>query len=378
MNVLGPYQFTTADADTDCGCGADYCALIQNQDKIVFQIPASELCCGESLSGCAELTESCINEEEITVELDGEVGPSGVCWDTQDFVADDPLIFAEADFEASTTYTICFCISGNVTNMGFAAFIGSEESITVTGNGNFCLRVTTNVFAGVFEWGIMVKGGDDTVLLCMSCLSVCEAATYEADLVDENDAVISALTAESLDNGNVSYALTVLTAEINPGCYRVKLTNDCNADVLYSQCIKVAAVHACTVLFKWRDTKNVFGFDYLTDTDYYNYLRVKGRLKHPTYPDESDIFRLSNNSNVLTNAVVQRIYQCVMSTPGVPDFVHDAMAVMRRHQVFLIDGVSYVVAEGEYQPVWRKSSDLATCVIEVLSQDFDGVNSYCS
>lgn len=382
MQVLGPFKFTEDDAADACGCGGDYCTPFQDNDVISFQIPSSENCCGP-VTGCyPTITENCFDSLSFDINTDYSAdvtyGNAGICFNTETSFPTPDYIFQFANnIVSGTKYRVTVCVSGNDLDLEMELFVGSAVSSPFTGNGTFSAVIEAVDTGAAIDVGIQHTGADNGVILCFGCFTICEAKTWTAVLVDEDDATVLELAENNLNNGNISVTGEIDTASTGTGCMRIKLTNDCDEEVLYSQCLMIREAYDCTLLLKWRDDKNVFGFDYLTNLSYYNYLRVKARLKNPTFPTEKGIFRLSDNSNVLTNAVVQKKSTVQLTTPGVPDFVHQAIALALVHQTFLIDGTTYVVDEGGYEPAWRKSSDLSVSVFEVIAQDFDGVNSYC-
>lgn len=374
--VLGPYQFATQDT-IDCGCGGDYCTPFMNGDTIAFQIADS--CCEES-AGCAELTEACITAQTLTSDLTYTQATSNISFTLAAFVANDWILKGSFEFTAGTKYTVCFCIRGYTGSPTIKAKIGSVESTqTITGNGNYCLVIDPGVGVDtVLDWGIIITGGDDSLTMVLSCLTLCVYKEWAAELMDSDSQGVATLTRTELDNGNQAFELSlVIPGELPSGCYQIKLTNDCEGTNYYSQCLKLVASITCkTLLFKYRNSNDSFGFDYTTDPSYYNYLRVtEARLKHPTFPDDTEVFTKSDNANVRTNARVQKLWKIALY--NLPEYIHSAIAVMRRHDEFYIDGVPFVVATGSYTPEWRKSSELANSEFEAFDQDFAGVSTSC-
>lgn len=382
QTVLGPYQFATADENTNCGCGnSDYCTPFASGDRIAFQIPASESCC-EFVQGCEALTESCIDDEGLTSDLTFTQGSESISFDEDPFVANDWILKGNTLFADNTKFVICFCITGHESFTTIKAKIDTVESdLEITGNGEFCLTVDPAFGAPTLaDWGIIVTGGDTVLTAVISCLTICTYRQFDADLYDSEGGVVSGLTRSETENGNQVFFLPVLIpAEIAPGCYEVRLTENCDSTTYISQCLSLAASFpSCgpkgTLLFKWRNRNNAFGYDY-TNTSYYNYLRVQGRLKHPTFPDDTEIPTFSDNTNTVINARVQKLWKVALN--DLPEYVHNAIATMRRHSDFQIDGVPFVVNDGAYSPAWRKSSELATSEFEAFDQSFDGVMNSC-
>lgn len=375
QKVFGPYQFQTSD-HIDCGCEAPYCTPFQNGDTIAFQLP--DACCSVS-AGCSELNAACVADQSLTSAFDFTQATANISFNTES-VAGEYVLKGEFEFAADTKYMICVCILGHTTSTTLKLKIGSvESSQTITGNGNFCFAIDPGVGAPtVLDWGIIVTGGDDTMILTLECMTLCTYREWSAILINEDNEEVQPLVRTEMNNGNQAFELAlVIPGEIASGCYRIKLTNDCDASEHFSQCLALSAQVKCqTLLFKYRNENDAFGFDYTTDDTYFNYLRViDARLKQPTFPDDAEIYTKSNNTNSLTNARVQKLWK--VQLVNLPEYIHSAISVMRRHDEFYIDGSLYVVAEGNYVPEWRNTSDLAHSEFEVYDQDFDGVMNSC-
>lgn len=375
--VLGPYRFATTDT-VDCGCGGDYCTPFINGDTIAFQVADS--CC-EVVAGCSQLTEACITSETLTSDLTYTQANFNISFVEATFSPDEWILKGSFEFVAATKYMICFCVRGHQSGTFIKAKIGSVESTQeVTGNGNFCFAIDPGIGVDtVLDWGIIVTGGDDSLSMVLECMTLCTYKEWTAELITaDGEGLEIPLTRVELNNGNQAFTLPLLIpSEIPTGCYKVKLGSNCSGDGLHSQCLKFTASITCkTLLFKYRNSNDAFGFDYTTDDTYYNYLRVtEARLKNPTFPDDTEIFTKSDNANQLTNARVQKLWK--VQLVNLPEFIHSAIAVMRRHNEFYIDGVPFVVADGSYTPDWRDTSDLAHSLFEAYDQSFDGVSTSC-
>lgn len=381
--VLGPYEFATSDENSDCLCGGTYCTPFINNDFIAFQISGDYSCC-ESLAGCPELTEACMTSQGLTSDLAFTQANVNIEFDGATFAAGEWVLKGNETFAANTKYVICFCLRGHVTNTTIKAKIGSTEStITVNGNGNYCLTVDPAYGAPTAaDWGIIVTGGDDSFTAVLECMSVCVYREFSAALQTTEGEGGPDLNRTEGATGNQIFELPLnIPGEIAAGCYQIKLIDNCgdSPTIYYSQCLSFFPNTQCggqkVLQFKWRNRNDAFGFDYTTDETYYNMIRVQARLKHPTFPDDTEIPVFSNNTNAIINARVQKLWKVVVN--DLPEYVHSSIATMRRHSDFQIDGVSFVVADGSYTPSWRKSSELATAEFEAFDQSFDGVSSNC-
>lgn len=379
--VLGPYQFATADENLTCGCGGTYCTPFINGDTIAFQIGSAYSCC-EELEGCSQLTSACVASLSLTSDLTFVQATYNISFTAQAFAANEWILKGNATFAANTKYIIYFKFREHTSFESVKARIGTTDStLSVTGNGDFALVVDPAYGAPTAaDWGIIATGGDTVVTAVLESLVVCSYKEFTAKLYDSEGAEILTLNRQEGATGNQAFEVPLqIPAEVPAGCYEVRLTEDCTATTYISQCLALVASDDCnlapTLLFKWRNRNDAFGFDYTTDTTYYNYVRVIGRLKHPTFPDDTEIPTFSNNTNTVINARVQKLWKVVLN--DLPEYVHNAISTMRRHSDFQIDGTAFVVADGSYSPNWRKSSELATSEFEAFDQSFDGVSTNC-
>lgn len=382
--VLGPYQFATADEDLTCGCGGTYCTPFINNDVIAFQIGSAYSCC-EELDGCSELTAACVASQSLTSDLTFVQATSNISFTGQAFVANNWILKGNATFAANTKYIINFKFRGHTSFESVAARIGTTDSaIEITGNGDFSLVVDPAYGVDTAaDWGIIATGGDTEVTAVLEAMTVCVYREYSAALYDSEGVEVVTIPMTQGATGNQMFELALsIPGEIPEGCYEIRLTEDCADTTYISQSLAFKASIPCqgvpefkTLLFKWRNRNDAFGYDYTTDTTYYNYVRVFGRLKHPTFPDDTEIPTFSNNTNAVINARVQKLWKVALS--DLPEYVHNAISTMRRHSDFQIDGTAFVVADGSYSPNWRKSSELATVEFEAFDQSFDGVSTNC-
>lgn len=381
----GALRFTN-DNEEDCGCSEQpYCTPYFNGDRITFQV--EQPCCGIT-EGCEELTEECVGLADITLaEFFGSFEDGCAIFTGSSFFASTRLAYMPYAFENGKTYKICFCINETFANFPTNATIYTRNNSVYTnrsaplqGSGTFCV---TFVASGTqIEFGIYVDvplDGSVTVNdFSLCCMTVCELDSYTADLINEDDQVVGSFSPQ-VGNGMQIFDLPINTGETGVGCFRVRLTNTCSEAVYYSQCLGLFdSPEDCdddTLLFKYRNRNDAFGFDYSSVTTWYNYLRVKGRLKNPVWPDESVISSDSDNTNKVINARIQKMWQVVLN--DLPDYIHEQIAIARRHSDMQINGVPFVAAEGSYSPEWRKSSQYATAQFEAYDQGFDGIATFC-
>jgi len=379
--VRGAYRFTSEDIDCVPCSGQPYCTPFIDGDKIAFQIPTE--CCGEVV-GCESLTEECIDEQGIelienaTIE-DGCVIIPNRLYSTagqyrQIFM---PYTFGSNDDK----YTFCFCLTGfEGADFDIYPYISDGTNYLyppVSGAGNYCIEITQA--SGYTEVGLLIVvpadfTGYPEYKIC--CLTICEAKEYTAELIDEEGEAVTTIPSTTNELGQEFSLSLQIPGEIPLGCYRIKVTNNCDETEYFSQCLAFTSESTCgdTLLIQYRNRNNAFGFDY-SNSSYINSIRVEGRLKEPTFPDTSSVQTLSDNTNAVINSRVQMLWK--VSLNDLPYYIHAALAVARRHSEFTIDGVPFVCAEGDYAPNWRRSSQYAPVEFEAFDQSFDGVSTYC-
>lgn len=329
------------------------------------------------------MNEDCVTAQSLTSDLDYTQNDANIQFIGAEFVAGEWVLTGSFEFVADTKYMICFCLRSHTSGTTIKAKIGSVESTqTITGSGNFCLAIDPGVAVDtVLDWGIIVTGGDDSLFAVLECMTLCTYKEWTAELIDSEGAVVDEINRTEGLNGNQIFKRSMsIPAEVPEGCYNVRLTNTCNDTEYFSQCLKMYTSLNCgndkfNLQLKWRNPNDAFGFDYTTDTAYYNWIRVFGRLKHPEFPDDTEIFTKSDNTNDFSNARVQKSW--LVSLNDLPEYVHNAIATARRNKDFQIDGVPFVVADGSYTPAWRKSTELAVVEFRAFDQSFDGVMNSC-
>lgn len=146
----------------------------------------------------------------------------------------------------------------------------------------------------------------------------------------------------------------------------------------YSRCIKVVeSVESCgtpTVLIRYRNDNNAFGFDY-SDETFYNQMRIPGKVWKPSYPKTKEIQKHSSGRRTLYYSDVDKKF--VLNTGYLPEEIHDALSIALEHSTLLIDGVELVCSSEEYEPEWTKNNALAPVEVELFAQRTRMVNTKC-
>lgn len=152
----------------------------------------------------------------------------------------------------------------------------------------------------------------------------------------------------------------------------------------FSRCLKVVEAASCcpepTVLIKYRNDNNAFGFDYVSEgyrleDGFYNQLRIPAKVWKASYPKTTKIQKNSNGLRSKYFADVDKKF--VLNTGRLPEEMHDALSIALEHNTVLIDEIEYVCSSEDYEPEWNKSSALATVEVELFAQLPRKVNTKC-
>ena len=140
-----------------------------------------------------------------------------------------------------------------------------------------------------------------------------------------------------------------------------------------SQLFNIQVEHPCTLNLQWWNEKNAFGFGYESvilinyyKTHFFQSLRVAAKLRSPKYPSERVIYKDSKGERQMVYADREKTIELVIEDQ--PEYIHNAIAVALSHDTFTVDGVEYVSVEEAYQPANRKSSVLASVIVELTKK----------
>lgn len=149
----------------------------------------------------------------------------------------------------------------------------------------------------------------------------------------------------------------------------------------YSVALNVTAEAPCdTVLIKYRNPNNAFGFDYtsagFTETDgFYNQVRIDGKLWKPNYPRTQETQKASTGYRTKYYADIDKVQ--TLTTGLLPEFIHDALSDAVDHETLIIEDQYFVNKSEEYSPNWDKSTDLASVELELFVQQSRKLNTKC-
>lgn len=101
--------------------------------------------------------------------------------------------------------------------------------------------------------------------------------------------------------------------------------------------------HPFTLSFYATNNKSAYDFNY---TAFYAQLRVKAEILFKDFPDKTTQVTFSDQVTEIIQGTAQKQYEVFVH--GAPEYIHDALRLMRLSDVFTIDGKPYV-AEGDYK-----------------------------
>lgn len=137
-----------------------------------------------------------------------------------------------------------------------------------------------------------------------------------------------------------------------------------------------------SAIIEFRGRQNGWGFDYETDTNFYQRFRMELVLNRPKYPEIKKIYRQSNG--IYRHANVNIDKKVIIDTDYLDEPTHDAMAVAIKHDEFYINALPYFSAE-EYQPDWVETGntdnryfELCKATTELYIQGYDQRNNTCA
>jgi len=143
-----------------------------------------------------------------------------------------------------------------------------------------------------------------------------------------------------------------------------------------SRCIRYKESFPCTSFITATNTDDAFGFNFF-DTGFALQQRLPVKGINPTYPQDSSDYLFSKGSKRKNFSQSEKVWILVIAE--VPEWLHDAIRLMRASQTFRIGEPStntftdYFCPQGDYIPEWKKTGqlDLAAVRFEIQLADTD-------
>lgn len=97
--------------------------------------------------------------------------------------------------------------------------------------------------------------------------------------------------------------------------------------------------HSGTLVFHGRCDGPAYNFDW---TNFFSRLRIRARIEYKGYPDTTELYEWSNKVEELLDADSKKHY--LITILGNPEYLHDALRLIRLCDAFTINGKFYVSA----------------------------------
>ena len=106
---------------------------------------------------------------------------------------------------------------------------------------------------------------------------------------------------------------------------------------------------------------------------YIQRLRLNGNVRFAGYiNDDHTLDGQTDGLREVVHSLLHKQYE--LQLPPLPESIHDALAAGLRHDVFSVNDVLYVWADGEYTPSWKKTYDMAPVVVKLIPKYSKGEN----
>jgi len=272
-----------------------------------------------------------------------------------------------ADRYYKVTFTILSYVSG-----GLEVFLGSTSLGTVSANGTY----TWYGMADATSLQFTPNGA--SYELSLDAVTLYEMGTVGIDIKDSDDVTIYTET----DGTSVTYVDTEAQIDLDWStygltegeCYTVCLVDLSDSSEQETNCVYYDEFD-CSIKLTWTNGNNAFNFNY-ADFTFVQVLRLVDSIKrNAKYPEESNRPQFSDGSRSTTYGKSVKVEE--LQTEFLPEWIHDALRLGVIHQTFTIDSVNYVKQEGDYEPIWDRSSVDAPVILEMAKASQVAANKEC-
>ena len=339
-------------------------------------------------------------DSEIQLSLDGNVFPSTepysiMQWRLQsDPIGDvewsrvDDLILFDGNLNvgpdtcdylniltSGSYYRVTYTV-GSYNQGTLGVYLGSTliDSVTANGtytsygeaNGTFLRFAPIGAAPGTFQWEL-----DNVTLYEMGTIGIDIKDADDVVVYTENDGTsVDYSGAEAQLNLNwQNYGLT------SQECYTVCIVDLSDSSEQETNCVHYRDDFDCSIKLTWTNGNNAFNFNY-TDFTFVQVLRlIESELRFPKYSEESNRPSFSDGSRATSYGKSVKIEE--LQIEALPEEIHDALRLAVIHQTFTIDAVNYVKQEGDYEPLWDRSSLLSPVILEFAKASQVAANKEC-
>jgi hypothetical protein len=226
----------------------------------------------------------------------------------------------------------------NAANGGEARWAGAvapnstlSQEVTVPGGSQYTLEFTATGLAA---------NGSESILV--------RAVVNSTDQVLSTSVFLNGTNTVDIDLSAYENTMVALRVTFEPGgvlqtvgCSGASIKRTLDLQGITVPC-RVLTTQLNTHIMYATNTGSAFGLDF---TGYFMKLRLKARKEYTKYTDTTDMAAFSDNSNDLTLSYPEKVQ--TITVYGAPEYLHDAIRLMRLCDTFQYDGEDYVQA-GEY------------------------------
>jgi hypothetical protein len=144
--------------------------------------------------------------------------------------------------------------------------------------------------------------------------------------------------------------------------------------VAISNKIQVNNSDCNTKVIKYRDNKNSYGFDYTTDPEFYQQVRLGVYLRSPKLPTKEKVYRQTDGNFRYGTVTIDKSVE--LHTDQFDFDTHAALLVASKHSDFQIDDRQYF-SQGEIDLEDNDFNNLSNGKLTLLEQGFNKTNLQC-
>lgn len=251
------------------------------------------------------------------------------------------------------------------------------------------------------DWRLLLGAGATTAI---DNVQVCMYSTIGIRIRDCEGNVV--LDDQNNNHGWVTYQEGYLAADTDPraqvdidwtttglgtGCFQICLYDVCTnyyaagfePCTLESHSFNVIDDRSnpeCGLKIEWTNNEDfeLENGDYIDypqypSAQYIQRLRLNGNVRFAGYiNDDHTLDGQTDGLREVVHSLLHKQYE--LQLPPLPESIHDALAAGLRHDVFSVNDVLYVWADGEYTPSWKKTYDMAPVVVKLIPKYSKGEN----
>lgn len=167
-----------------------------------------------------------------------------------------------------------------------------------------------------------------------------------------------------------TYEVDLTFGPVPVGCYYLTISAtsaELGATRAISEPIELATSHKDTVEIKWRNFDN--GFDVNYSFGLQNVVRVVGQFRPIDVDGTDETLLESSGRTTLLSAEARRLLR--LKVFGVPDYLHEKLALALKHDLLTVDGLE-VVKEGKYERTPSETANLSNGQVVLVQRDWLG------